>query len=186
MTAVATRLTLEEFLRRPETEPASEFVCGEVIPKPMPNAFHGAIVMYLGHLLLSHILPRKLGWVLTETRHADSAENRSYLPDVSVLLRRPGGPSSLVLGPLWFPPDLAVEVSSPDDRPTRIADKLAFYLRAGVPLVWIIDPEERSLVAYRPGQQPEYFRHEGSVSGDPVLPGLILDLAGLFSVLEAE
>jgi Uma2 family endonuclease len=154
----------------------------------MPNLIHGALVVFLGHLLLGHVLPRRLGFVVTETRHANEAEDRAYLPDVAVVLRagRALSQSDVTRGPLWMPPDLAVEVLSPDDRPGRVAEKVAFYLRAGVPLTWVIDPGERTLDAYRPGEPTEQFRESGIVSAAPVLPEFTFELAELFAILDQE
>lgn len=81
-------------------------------------------------------------------------------------------------------PDLAIEILSPDDRPGRVADKLAFYLRTGVPLTWIIDPGERTLTAYRPGEPPVLHTVTDVVRGEPVLPNFTLDLGNLFAELD--
>ena len=47
MTTATKRMTLDEFLALPETEPASEFICGEVIQKAMPTGFHSRIAFEL-------------------------------------------------------------------------------------------------------------------------------------------
>ncbi len=41
--SAAKTLTLEEFLKRPETQPASEYMDGEITQKPMPQAKHSII-----------------------------------------------------------------------------------------------------------------------------------------------
>jgi Uma2 family endonuclease len=48
-------------------------------------------------------------------------------------------------GPIRRAPDLAGEILSPDDRMTRIQRKVRFYLANGVRLVWLIDPENRTV-----------------------------------------
>ena len=185
--AVATRLTLAEFLALPETEPASEFIRGEVVQKSMPSYFHSAIIIRLIEILGPYLRRSELGRLMTEVRHADNDEERAYLPDVGVLLRtRRLDRETKRVGPIWQTPDLAIEVLSPDDRPGRVAEKVAFYLRAGVPLTWVIDPDELTLDAYRPGQPTEQFVMRGTVSAAPVLPDFSLDLAELFSVLEED
>ncbi|MFN0149003.1 MAG: Uma2 family endonuclease [Dehalococcoidia bacterium] len=85
MTAV--RMTLDEFLALPETEPANEFACGRTIPKPMPSFFHGFIAAWLIRVLGDHLDAHPVGFVVTEARHASRAEGRAYLPDVGVVLR---------------------------------------------------------------------------------------------------
>ena len=66
--AVADRLTLDEFLRRPETKPAGEYICGEAVQKPMPEWNHAKIQVYLATLLFHFLASTRLGDVLTELR----------------------------------------------------------------------------------------------------------------------
>ncbi|MGK2966842.1 MAG: Uma2 family endonuclease [Tepidiformaceae bacterium] len=185
--SVKTRMTLEEFLALPETEPASEFVCGEIVQKAMPTAAHGLIQMALGALLLTFLRGAKTaGLVMSELRHFDRPEDRAYIPDISVFVGRRGaiGKEQLFHGAVESIPDLAVEILSPGDRPGTVADKLAFYLRTGVPLVWIVDPETRRIDAHRPGVPSVSYEAPDVMGGEPVLPGLALDLGELFAVLD--
>lgn len=181
-------MTLDEFLALPETEPASEFACGRIIPRPMPSFFHGYIAALFGHLFTVYFERNPIGFVISEPRHANRGEGRAYLPDVAIILRTnlPRSREALTRGPLEFRPDIAIEVLSHDDRPVRVADKLAFYLRTGVPLVWIIDPEEQTLTAYRPGEAPTMHEAPEVIDAKPVLPGFTLDLAGMFAQLPEE
>jgi hypothetical protein len=50
-------------------------------------------------------------------------------------------------------PDLVAEVTSPDDRPGAIADKIAEWPSAGVRMVWQVYPASRTVVVHRPGAQ---------------------------------
>lgn len=181
-----TRMTLDEFLALPETEPPSEFICGEVVQKTMPTLNHGLISSEVLGLLRNFLKLTGQGSVVDNVRYARRPESRAYLPDVSVILRSrmPTDPQVRARGALEMLPDIAIEVLSPDDRASRVAEKLAFYLRSGVPLVWIIDPEERTLAAHRPGL-PSTLHAAGDVIGaEPVLAGLELALDDVFSVLD--
>ncbi len=137
----------------------------------------------LGTCLREH----PLGFVVSSVRHANFDEDRAYLPDVAVILRSslPRDHAALARGPLEFRPDLAIEILSLDDRPGRVADKLAFYLRTGVPLTWIIDLEERTLTAYRPGEPSTVHLAPEVIGAEPVLPGATIDLGALFGELDA-
>ena len=185
--AVATqRMTLEQFLALPETEPPSEFVCGRIMPKPMPTLAHGFLAAWLIRLIGAYLDAYPIGIVVTEARHANRDEDRAYLPDVGVILRAnvPTSRAAIMRGPLEMRPDLAIEILSPDDRPGRVADKLALYLRAGVPLTWIIDLDDRSLTAYRPGEPSSVHQAPEVIGAEPVLPGFSLDLGHLFAQLD--
>jgi Uma2 family endonuclease len=168
---VATRMSLDEFLALPETEPPSEFACGRINPKPMPSFLHGFIAAWLIEAFAAYFRAHPVGYVLTEARHSYRPEERAYLPDVGIILR-----SNV--------PASRVEILSPDDRPGRVADKLAFYLRTCVPLTWIIDPDERTLTAYRPGEPPSVYAPPDAVGAEPVLDGFSLDLGRLFAELD--
>lgn len=87
-------------------------------------------------------------------------------------------------GPIEHVPDLAVEITSPDDRPGRIADKLAFYLRAGVPLVWMVDPEDRTVSVYRPGEPVRMLGVEDTLTAVPLFPSFSTNLSDLFGILD--
>jgi Uma2 family endonuclease len=186
MTTATKRMTLDEFLALPETEPPSEFACGRVIPKPMPTLAHSILTSQMIRLLGNYVIPRKLGAVGDNTRFRQDDEQRAYLPDVTFVLKEslPPERSKWFRGALTTRPDIAIEVVSPDDRPGRLATKLAFYLRNGVPLTWHIDPEERTLTAFRPGQPETVHQAPEVIDAAPLLPDFKLDLAEYFAVLD--
>lgn len=92
--------------------------------------------------------------------------------------RYPGGMPARGFYPL--PPDLAVEVISPTDRKSDIAEKQTLYAKAGVPLVWWVDPERKTVTVYRLGRAPEVVGATGMLDGGDVLPGFTLDLQTIF------
>ena len=54
------------------------------------------------------------------------------------------------------------------------------YIENGAQLGWLIDPYKRRVYVYRPNAPMERFDQPESVSGDPVLPGFVLPVAGLW------
>jgi Uma2 family endonuclease len=180
--ATATRMTLQEFLALPEEKPYLEFVNGEVWEKPMPGQEHSDIVAELTRLLGNYLVASRAGRVGTELRHVeDDLEDRVYLPGVSVTLtsRLP----AVRKGPSYIHPDIAIEVLSPDDRANRVLNKVAFYLRVGVSLVWVIDPELETVTVYRRGAEAEELSGSATLFAAPLLPGFELALPDLFAVL---
>ena len=81
----------------------------------------------------------------------------------------------------WNPqaPDLAVEVVSPSDRASKIADKVANYLLAGT-LLWYFYPDEQQVKVYEPGQPAKTLDINGLLDGGKVLPGFKLALKDIF------
>jgi Uma2 family endonuclease len=73
-------------------------------------------------------------------------------------------------------PDFVVEIRSPSDRLSTAQAKMQEYLDNGARLGWLIDPDDRVVYVYRPSQPVERLESPATISGDPVLPGLVLDL----------
>lgn len=73
-------------------------------------------------------------------------------------------------------PDFVVEVRSETDRLSELRDKMEEYADEGVRLGWLIDPIERRVEIYRPGQVPTTLNNPTHVSADPELRGFTLDL----------
>lgn len=177
-----TRMTLEEFLALPETKPYLEFIDGEVYEKPMPDRAHAALSIELGALLRNYLEESMEGRAYTELRHIEREDNRVYLPDINVTLAGRLGP--FAPGPEEVQPDFAIEILSPDDRYSRIADRIDFYMRAGTQLLCLVDPEARVITAYRRGEAPTFHRAPATVDAKPVLRSFELDLGTLFAVLD--
>ncbi len=81
--------------------------------------------------------------------------------------------------PVGFPalaPDLAVEVLSPDDRPSEMFQKFGEYLDAGTRLVWVIDPDNRIAAAYRSTTDVRVVAETNSLDGEDVVPGFACPL----------
>jgi Uma2 family endonuclease len=77
-------------------------------------------------------------------------------------------------------PVLAVEILSRSDTHENVVEKIELYLATGVHVVWIIDPDLRTLTVYRPDAEPTLYNSRQELSGDPDLPGFRLKIAELF------
>jgi Uma2 family endonuclease len=77
-------------------------------------------------------------------------------------------------------PTLVVEILSPYDVKKDVTEKVNDYLAAGVPLVWVIDPDYQSVTVHRPGQPVELFNTTQTLSADPHLPGFTVPVVSLF------
>ena len=78
-------------------------------------------------------------------------------------------------------PDFVVELRSRSDQLVDVRHKMQEYMENGARLGWLIDPQEQRVYIYRPGNALEVLDDPETVSGDPVLPGFILELGGIFS-----
>jgi Uma2 family endonuclease len=78
-------------------------------------------------------------------------------------------------------PDFVVELRSPSDSLAALRDKMREYVANGARLAWLIDPLERRVYVYRPPDEETRLDDPVRVSGDPVLPGLSLDVRRLWA-----
>ncbi len=77
-------------------------------------------------------------------------------------------------------PDFIAELYSEVDRPSDLQNKMHEYVDNGARLGWLFDPLETRVYIYRPGQSVEMLENPKTVSGDPVLPGFVLQVQELW------
>lgn len=77
-------------------------------------------------------------------------------------------------------PDFVLELRSPSETLASLQRKMEEYIENGVRLGWLIDPFQRRVYVYRPGQPPERLEDPAAVSGETVLPGFILNLGDIW------
>ena len=176
---VATRVALADFLAMAETKPYRELIDGEVVEKAMPTQSHSDMVFELAGQLREHLKSSAAGKGATELRHVFLPEERVYLPDVSFIAADRLPPPDQ--NPVEVVPDFVVEVLSPDDRAGDILEKVQFYLRAGVGLIWFVDPQREVFRVYRQNAPPEEHHAGAVIEAIPPLPGFHVDVAAAFA-----
>ncbi|MEG4421339.1 Uma2 family endonuclease [Microcoleus sp. LAD1_D5] len=78
-------------------------------------------------------------------------------------------------------PDFVVELRSASDNLKPLQEKMQEYMREpGVQLGWLIDRKNRRVYIYRPGLPEECLENPATVSGDPVLPGFVLNMSKIW------
>lgn len=78
-------------------------------------------------------------------------------------------------------PDFVVELRSPSDTLETVQAKMREYLDNGAQLGWLIDPLEKKVYVYRPQAPMVCLDNPETVSGDPLLPGLVLEVGRVWS-----
>lgn len=78
-------------------------------------------------------------------------------------------------------PVLVVEVLSPNDKQIEIDEKVDVYQKAGVPLIWVVDPHDKTVLVYRLGEEPTLVNMNQELSGEPFLPGFAVPAKRVFS-----
>ena len=186
MATVATKtMTAEEFfdwVHLPENRDRHfELEQGEIVEMSLPGERHGVVCANSVWILGSYTRQRRKGYVcgndtgLVLERDPDTvrgadvalyAESRAYQelePKYSELL-----------------PTLAVEVLSPTDRWKKMLRRIGQFLAKGVSMVWLVDPEDRTVTFFRKGQEPVFLEEADELTGMDVLPEFSCRVADFF------
>jgi Uma2 family endonuclease len=100
-------------------------------------------------------------------------------PDVAWVRRTRLSPLTAEQKERFLPlcPDFVIELLSPSDSLSLTQEKMDEYVATGTELGWLIDPAQRRVHIYRPGVAIEHLDRPSALHGDPILAGLVLDLA---------
>lgn len=160
VTTPSKSITLEGFLALPETKPASEYIDGKIIQKPMPQGEHSTIQGELIIALNAALKPQKIARAFPELRCTFGG--RSTVPDVTVFTwnRIPRQDNGRIANIFNIAPDWTIEILSPNQNQTKVTKNILHCLDNGSKLGWLIDPSEQSVLVYFPQQQPAFFEVE--------------------------
>jgi Uma2 family endonuclease len=186
LTAPARPRTAVEIMALPDDGIARELIRGVLRETPMTrrSRTHSGVEARISQLLLNwldqrpgprgrvhsgeaafRLIPEPETFVGIDVAYAD--------PD---LLARTDPRSAFYDGP----PRLAVEILSPSDAHEDVVEKVRLYLEVGT-VVWVVDPDFRTVVVYQPGREPEFVNANQELSGDPYLPGFRVPVAAIFA-----
>ncbi|TAK25420.1 MAG: Uma2 family endonuclease [Chloroflexota bacterium] len=177
------QLSLEQFLQLPEEEPALEYEEGQVERKMTPKLRHSALHSELLIRLTATARRRNRARVCVDLR--TTFGGRSYVPDLSVFLtvRVPHQPDGALVDDVLLPPDIAVEIISPDQRLSRLIRRCTWYVENGVCVALLVVPDDESVLVFRPGRPVQVVRSDERVELEDVLPGFSLTARRLFAAL---
>ncbi|KAF3883765.1 MULTISPECIES: Uma2 family endonuclease [Nostocales] len=166
-------LSLQEFLKLPETNPASEYINGEIVQKPMPKGRHSRLQCKLCAVINQVAEDKKIAYGFPELRC--SFGDRSIVPDVAVFQWRRISFTidNEVPDNFEIPPDWTIEILSPEQKPNKVIGNILHCLEYGSRLGWFLDPDDLSILVFLPERQPLLIQGKGSV---PVLPEIEIEL----------
>jgi Uma2 family endonuclease len=150
-------LTLEAFLQLPDTKPASEFVDGQIIQKPMPQGKHSTLQGDLVATINSIFKPQRVARAYPELRC--SFADRSIVPDVAVFVWEhiPRDDDGKVANVFAVAPDWTIEILSPDQSQSKVVVNILRCLDNGTEMGWLIDPAEEMVFVYMANQTIAVF-----------------------------
>jgi Uma2 family endonuclease len=172
-------MTEADYLNITDATCKHELVAGVIVAEPFPAPRHDRITRQLLRLLEAFVEPRGLGEVFGNTgfvlaRDPDTIRG----PDLSFVSRER---LSAFDATRYFrgAPDLAIEILSPSNRPGVMHAKVADYFAAGARMVWVVDPERRSVTTYRTLLAPRRLEAHDTLDGEDVLPGFAIQVAAI-------
>lgn len=175
------RITLEDYLALPDDAGRLELREGFVVAEPPPGFRHGDLASELIARLRAHASRTRAGRAVSEVSFVLGRDPDTVrIPDVAFLSTARVAALEDPTRPVPGPPDLAVEIASPSDGPGEIHAKVADYLAAGTPLVWVIDPDTRTVTTYRELLRPRRLTGSDRLEGEHVLPGFVVSVRELF------
>lgn len=187
ITTAPARMTAEEFYdwaNRPENQGTRyELENGKVIEMPSPGVRHGTVGWLLSLIVGQYLFRRGAGHAasndsgLIVRRNPDTVRG----PDLMVFLD-PHHYDNLEEKYTERVPQLVVEVRSPTDRQGKTLRRIEQYHKRGVPLVWLLDPEELTVTVYRPNEFPKVLDDTDELTGNGVLPDFSCRVADFFSL----
>lgn len=161
-----------------------ELVDGILVEKAM-GWREAWLALHMGTLLRPFVDANRLGVVVGDGGPYRLKLRLIRLPDLAFVswdripedydFDNPDGPYSEAI------PDLAIEVLSQSNTAKEMAIKREEYFKAGVRLVWEVEPERKEVDVYTSPKRKATFGMDDEVSGGGVLPGFVLKVAAIFS-----
>ena len=175
-------LTGEELLALSDIGPA-ELIGGRITPMSPTQNLHAYIVFEIGRRLGNFNAARRLGWGIGAASGVYTSRQPDTVRamDVAFVSRR--RLPVLERGFLRAVPELIVDVVSPTDRWSDLQAKLDEYFAIGVDVVWVVEPERRSVIVYRAGTELTQLGEDDILRGDGLLEELEIPLTELFEAV---
>ena len=173
-------MTAEELGNLPDSPYRHELIKGELLTMSPAGFKHDVIGTTLALLLFNHVRASHLGIVVSGDTgfKLESDPDTVLAPDGAFIARERVGviSESFHAGP----PDLAIEVSSPSDRRTKVERKTALWLSLGVKSVWLVEPRQRTIEVVRSDGLRKLF-HESDELVDETVPGFRVPVSEIFN-----
>jgi Uma2 family endonuclease len=145
-------MSLEEFLQLPETKPASEYIDGQVIQKPMPQGHHSVIQLELGMELNLALRRKSIAIIFPELRCVFGG--RAIVPDLTVFenAKVPVDADGDITNVFTIAPGWTIEALSPGQSAAKVLKNINHCLAHGTQMGWLIDPESKTITISRANQ----------------------------------
>jgi Uma2 family endonuclease len=181
------QITLEEFLELPDTKPASEYIDGEIIQKPMPQGQHSILQKKLLLTIDPILSDAGIGQTFPELRCVFGG--RAVVPDVVIFEEAniSYDDNGDIVNAVNIPPDWTIEILSPEQSTTRVLKNINHCLAHGTQMGWLIDPNDRSIFICLPDRNLQIIDEPTTVLPVPEFAAAIeLTVEQIFSWIKKK
>ena len=180
--AQPTLLTAEDLWKQTDDGYRYELVKGEIRRTPLTGFEHGIISAAIGSFLDKHVEMNRLGYVCSAgtgfkiTQKPDTVR----APDAAFVKQSAIEEKGIPKGYWEGAPDLTVEVISPSDTYTEVAEKVDEWLNAGCAMVWVINPRRETVEVYKSPEDIIVLHGDDVLEGGDVIEGFQCPVKDLF------
>lgn len=173
-------ITGEELARMPGYY---ELINGKLITMSPTGELHGSVALAIAAELRTFVHSQQLGRVsvgevgMYLTRNPDTVRAADALYISNERYAQRGDEAYLAIAP-----ELVIEVLSPGDAWSDVMQKIRDYLTFGVVVVWVVDPKNRTIHAYRSLTNVQVFTEQDDLEATDLLPGFRVPVTTIFEV----
>lgn len=184
-------MSLEDYMQKYSDEGAFELIDGNLLPIIPQTAGQGIICGDVFYALNKHLHKQNFGEGFIQLPYMLMLDDTNWVkgsrvPDMMFYTQArfteyTANTPDWQIKPMILVPDFAVEVVSPTDRFSDVNRKVMTYLADGVKLVWVIDPQAKTIQVYSAESDThQTFKNDMTISADPIVPDFELSLTELF------
>ena len=183
-------MTADEFLLYEDSDELTqvELVRGELRVTPIPGGRHGVVCGNVLSRLMPHVAEHGLGRVFADNVgfRLRALPHTVRAPDVSFVRADRLPVRGFGRGLVDVPPDLVVEVLSPSETASRLQEKLDDYRAAGTSLIWVLDPDARTVMVVSGDAPARWLHDDDTLDGGSVVPGFQCRVGDLFEGIDSR
>lgn len=182
MATTTTPISAEQFLAIDEPGSRLELIAGEIRRMSPAGPDHGDIAMQFAWRIAQYVTLNQLGKVYAAETGFILSRNPDTVraPDVSFVAKA-RVPAGKTRGFFSGPPDLAVEVLSPNDSVGEVGEKVGDWLDADTRVVIVINPSLSDVTLYRSRTDIRVFTGEDRLELPDLVPGWSISVAEIFA-----
>jgi Uma2 family endonuclease len=159
-----------------------ELIRGELHEMPPTGEEHGGLLLRLGGRLEAYVHQNQLGKAVGGDPGFILSRDPDLVlaPDIAFVRASRLAPDRDQVRFFQLSPDLAVEIISPSESSTSVAAKVMMYLKAGVQVVWEVQPRLKTVTVHYPDYTAKTLTTDDYLDGGEVLPGFRIAVSEIF------